>query len=148
MKTRGLRATGTPKPMKSSGCHFNHAHSHEYQVRHHPLAMRGPGRLDHIMSGRIAIREFAMLVNIDIVQRPHVLECRACGLRADGSLVRAIGIERRVHVDQIHTIGIHPAHDDQVVARPDCLVGEVHLCFPCVAEGRFRKVGRWISPSF
>ena len=45
--------------------------------------------------------------------------------RAHGRAVVRTRIERRVEINQIDAVGIHAAHDLQVVARVDCAVGEV-----------------------
>ena len=99
--------------------HFDQPHGHEDQVRHHGLAVCQPGRLDDGSGGRVALGKLAMLERVYVIERPGILERRSGGLGADGSFVRAVGVERWVEIDEIDARGVHPEHDLPVVPGPD-----------------------------
>ena len=60
-----------------------------------------------------------------VVQRPDVIEGGAFRRAADGGGVVAVGIERRVQVDEIYGGAVDAAHNGQVVAGKDGAVGDV-----------------------
>ena len=99
--------------------HFHQPHGHENQIRHHPLAMRLAGGLNHGIGGWVAVSQLAMFMHVHVIERPGILEGRARRLAANGSLVGAIGIERRIQVDQVNAVAVHPPKDGEVVACPD-----------------------------
>ena len=65
--------------------------------------------------------------NVEVVQRPSVLERRARCRAAHGGRVVLVGVEGRVEVDKVDALAVNPAQDVEVVAGPDGLVGKVRF---------------------
>ena len=105
--------------------HFEQPDGHKDEIGLHPLAMRLARGLDNGIGGWVAIRKFPVFVDIDIVQRPSVLERCAGGLTAYRRFVGAIRVERRIEIDQVHAGIVHASHDVEIVAGPDRAAGEV-----------------------
>ena len=76
--------------------------------------------------------DLAVPGQVDVVQRPRVLEGGGGCLGADGRGLVMVGIERRVEIDQVYRRRIHAAHDVQVVARPHGPVRPVGFTHDCV----------------
>lgn len=66
-----------------------------------------------------------MLINVNIIQSPGILEGGPCCLTPNGSFVIPVGIERWVQVDEVHTGRVHAPQDGQVVNHPDGERGKV-----------------------
>ena len=107
--------------------HFEQAHRHHADIGLHPSPVRPARRLDHGVHARLFVGNQAHPGHVQVREGPCVLEGRASRLRPDGGLVGAVGVERRVQVDQVHAGGVHAAQDVEVVLRPQRLVGEVGL---------------------
>jgi len=60
-----------------------------------------------------------------VAESPGVFEFRSCGCGAYRGCVVGVAVERRVQIDQVNGAGVDAAHDLQIVACPDGLVGEV-----------------------
>ena len=82
------------------------------------------------VQGRLAVRDFAVPADVEVIPGPGVLEGGAGRLGADGGAIGAVGVERRVEVDEVDAGGVQPAEDVQVVANPDCAVPEIRLKGP------------------
>ena len=48
---------------------------------------------------------------INIAKCPRIFERGTCGLAADGGGIGATRIERRIEIDKIDAIAIHPSHN-------------------------------------
>ena len=105
--------------------HLEETYSHKDEIRLHRLAMRHARRFDDGIGGRMLIGEFTVLVDVDVLEGPGVLEGGAGGLAADGRFVGAIRVERRVEIDQVHAVAVHAAHDEKIIFRPDGTTGKV-----------------------
>ena len=100
-------------------------HGHHREVRPHRLPVHHAGGLDRRVHPRLAVSNLAVPGDVDVAQRPRVLERGAGGLRADGRGVVLVGVERRVGVHQVDAVGVQAAQDVEVVPRPHRAVGEV-----------------------
>ena len=56
--------------------------------------------------------------NIELIKSPSVLKGSTSSLAANGSGVVAVGVEGRVKVDKVYTLGVHAPQYVQVVRRP------------------------------
>ena len=105
--------------------HLHESQSHIDQIGLHRLTMRHARRFDDGIGGRMLIGEFAVLVDVDILEGPGVLKGGAGGLAVAGCLVGAIRVEGRVEIDQVHAVAVHAAHDEKIIFRPDGTTGKV-----------------------
>ena len=105
--------------------HLHEPQSHIDQVGLHRLTMRHARCFDNGVGGRMLIGEFAVLVDVDVLEGPGVLEGGAGGLAADGRFVGAIRVEGRVEIDQVYAVAVHAAHDEKIIFRPDSTTGKV-----------------------
>ena len=100
-------------------------HGHHYEVALHGLAVNDPCVVDGRVDLRFPFGDFAVPGDVDVAQRPGVLERRAGCLRPDRRLVVLVAVERRVGVDEVDALGVQAAQDVEVVPRPHGAVGEV-----------------------
>ena len=105
--------------------HLQQTHRHHRQVGLHPLPVHLPRRIQQVRDGRMLVRDKPHPRNVQVVQRPRVLERRACRLAADRGCVRPVRVERRVKIDQVDGLAVQSAQDVEIVPRPDRLVLEV-----------------------
>ena len=119
--------------------HLHQPHGHHGQVGLHPLAVGQARRFQHVGCRGLLVGNQPHPRNIKVGQRPGVLE-RCAGRRAAhrGGVV-LVGVERRVEVNQVDALAVHPAQDVQVVAGPDRLVGKVGI-----SHGFFQSYG-WMN---
>ena len=114
--------------------HLQQPDGHHDQVRLHGGAVGLARRVDYGTEGGLTLRDLAMPVRVQVGRRPGVLERGALGVRACGSGVGPVGVERGIEVDEVDAAGVHAPHDVEVVARPQGAVGPVRL-----AGGRSRQ---------
>ena len=107
--------------------HVHQPHGHHRQVRLHPLAVGHARRLDHVRQGGLLVGYQPHPRNVKVGQRPSVLERRAHRRAAHRGRVVLVGVERRVEVNQVDALAVHPAQDVEVVTGLDCLVGKVRF---------------------
>ena len=105
--------------------HLHQPCGHHRQVRLHPLAVGQARGLDHMGQRGLLVGNQPHPRNVKVGQRQRVLERRARRRAAHRSRVVLVGVERRVEVDKVDALAVHPAQDIEVVAGPDCLVGKV-----------------------
>ena len=115
--------------------HLNQAHRHHNQITHHAFAGGISRSLDDTVGGGIAVGQFAVFVYVNIGERPSIFESRARCDRTDGGGVVLIGVEGRVEINEVDAFRVDAAHDVEIVAHPDCAIGEIWLChFPFPAR--------------
>ena len=107
--------------------HLHQPHGHHRQVRLHPLAVGQARRFQYMGCRGLLVGYQPHPRNVKVGQRPSVLERRARRRAAHWGHVVLVGVERRVEVNQVNALAVHPAQDVEVVAGPDSLVGEVRL---------------------
>ena len=90
--------------------------------------MRHARGVEQMGERRFLIRDVARPRDVKIAEFPGVLERCARGFAADGGGVVAVGVERRIEIDQIDCLAVEAAQYVEVVARPDRAVGPVRSC--------------------
>ena len=105
--------------------HLQQSHRHHAQVRLHRPSMGQPGSIEYLVDGRLLIGDEPHPGHVQVGQRPGVLEGGAGGGAAHRRGVVAVGVERRVQVDEVDRRGVEAAQDVQVVPGPDRAVGEI-----------------------
>ena len=63
---------------------------------------------------------------IEIAERPSIFERRASRRATDRGFVCAIGVERRIQIDEVYRLGINPPQDMQVIAFKNGSVFNIH----------------------
>ena len=84
-----------------------------------------PIRFRRSFPGRLALADLALLGDVDVAERPGVLERSAGGLRPHGRCVVLVAVERRVGVDEVDAVAVQAPQDVEVVPRPHRAVREV-----------------------
>lgn len=96
--------------------------------------MRLAGRRDDRVQCRFLLGQVAVPSHVYVRERPGVLEGGPGRLGADGGLIRAVGVEGRIQVNQVYALRVHAPHHVQVVARPHGTIGPVGFGHVCMAE--------------
>ena len=112
--------------------HLQQPNRHHAQVGLHPFTMSKSRRFQDFVHGRLLVGDQAHPGHVQVGQGPGVLEGGAGRSAAHRRGVVAVGVERRVQVDEVDRRGVEAAQDVQVVPGPDGSVSEVghpfHVC--------------------
>ena len=81
--------------------------------------------VDNLVEAGMVVSDLPMPGQIDIIQRPGVLESGTRCLGTDGGCVIGARIERRVEIDQINAGLIDPPHHIQIIAGEQCPVRQI-----------------------
>ena len=73
--------------------------------------MRFSRCLYHGVQGWGTLGEFAMFSDVNVAKCPRIFERGTGGLATDGGGIVAVRIERRIEIDKIDAIAIHPPHN-------------------------------------
>ena len=105
--------------------HFEQPNRHHAQVGLHPLAVGQSCRLQHLVHGRLLVGNQSHPGDVQVGQCPSVLEGGAGRGASHRRGVVAIGVERRVQIDEVHRRGVEAVQYVRVVSGTDGPVGEV-----------------------
>ena len=104
---------------------FDQPGGHHKQVAHSGVSTCALGGEDDIVEGPVECPELFVPLDIDIGERPGVLECGARSLRSDGCVPVLLRVEGWVEVDQVYAVGVDSSEDGEVVAGEDGAVADV-----------------------
>ena len=93
------------------------------------------GSTDSRIERGLMFSEFAMPCIIKIAERPSIFERRASRLTTDRGFVGAIGVERRIQIDEVYRLRINPPQDMQVIAFKNGSVFDIHHI--CCIQNKF-----------
>ena len=86
--------------------------------------------------------DLAMPCGIQSIQAPCVLEGRTIGMATYRRCIVGFGIERRIKMDQVYRLAVHPTYDIKVAACPNGLVDAVGI-----SQDRFPMRSSYIASS-
>ena len=129
--------------------HLQESRRHHREIGLHPLAVSAARCVQYVRYRGVFVGNQPHPCNVKVTERPRILERRACRLAPYGSFIVAVRVERRVEVDKVNRLRVHPTKDVEVVSRPDRLIDKVrggHNSSSLIDDVGTGRLGRYQVP--